>query len=89
VNMAVWDDEEVTRNPENQFNQYFTTNLFDVLNEVKDGIGHFASFASPDLPAVNSRFGTVTLTEIYESGVPAREALEQAQRELQNELRQD
>ncbi len=89
VNMAVWEDEEVTRDPDNQFNQYFTTNLFDVLNQVKDGIEHFESFGSPDLPAVNSRFGTVTLTEIYESGVPAREALEQAQRELKNELRQD
>ncbi|WP_158370900.1 ABC transporter substrate-binding protein [Cellulosimicrobium cellulans] len=89
VNMAVWEDEEVTRNPDNQFNQYFTTNLFDVLNEVKDGIEHFESFSSPDLPAVNSRFGTVTLTEIYESGVPARDALDQAQRELKNELRQN
>lgn len=89
VNMAVWSDEEVTRDPDNQFNQYFTTNLFDVLNQVKDGIEHFESFGSPDLPAVNSRFGTVTLTEIYESGVPAREALAQAQRELKNELRQD
>lgn len=89
VNMAVWDDEEVTRDPDNQFNRYFTTNLFDVLNQVKDGIEHFESFGSPDLPAVNSRFGTVTLTEIYESGVPAREALDQAQRELKNELRQN
>jgi arabinosaccharide transport system substrate-binding protein len=89
VNMAVWDDEEVTRDPDNQFNRYFTTNLFDVLNQVKDGIEHFESFGSPDLPAVNSRFGTVTLTEIYEAGVPAREALDQAQRELKNELRQN
>ncbi|MBB5472794.1 ABC transporter substrate-binding protein [Cellulomonas hominis] len=88
VNMSVWDDDAVTKNPDNAFNQYFTTNLFDVLNEVKDGIGHFDSFSSPDLPPVNSRFGTVTLAEIYEGGVPAREALEQAQQELQNELRQ-
>lgn len=88
VNMAVWEDEAVTHDPENAFNQYFTTNLFDVLNEVKDGIGHFDSFSSPNLPAVNSRFGTVTLSEIYEGGVPAREALERAQQELQNELRE-
>lgn len=89
VNMSVWDDQEVTHDPDNQFNQYFTTNLFDVLNEVRDGIEHFESFSSPDLPPVNSRFGTVTLTQIYEEGMPAADALEAAQRELQNELRQN
>ena len=37
VNMSVWEDEAVTHNPDNKFNKYFKTNLFDVLNEVKDG----------------------------------------------------
>src|SRR3712207_2892498 len=66
VNMSVWEDEEVTKNPENKFNQYFTTNLFDTLNAVKDDIGHFESFSSPNLPAVDNIFTTVTFTQIFE-----------------------
>jgi arabinosaccharide transport system substrate-binding protein len=88
VNMSVWGDEAVTHNPDNKFNQYFQTNLFDVLNSVKDGIGHFESFANPDLPAVDNWFRTVTLNEIYENGTPVQEALDQAQVDLKNELGQ-
>lgn len=86
VNMSVWEDEAVTHNPDNKFNQYFTTNLFDVLNSVKDGIGHFESFSNPNLPAVDNWFRTVTLNEIYENGVPVQEALDQAQSDLENEI---
>ena len=88
VNMSVWEDEEVTHNPENKFNKYFQTNLFDVLNSVKSGIGHFQSFANPNLPAVDNWFRTVTLNEIYENGTPVQEALDQAQNDLKNELGQ-
>ncbi|MGL3150296.1 ABC transporter substrate-binding protein [Microbacterium sp. A82] len=88
VNMSVWEDEAVTHNPDNKFNQYFQTNLFDVLNSVKDGIGHFQSFSNENLPTVDNQFRTVTLNEIYESGTPAEEALEQAQETVLNELGQ-
>lgn len=88
VNMAVWEDEAVTKDPENKFNKYFRTNLFDVLNEVKDGIGHFDGFAHPNLPTLNNLFTTTTLTEVYENGVAPATALEQAQKDLQNELGQ-
>ena len=88
VNMSVWEDEKVTKNPDNKFNKYFQTNLFDVLNSVKDGIGHFQSFSNQSLPAVDNQFRTVTLNEIYETGTPADKALEQAQSDLQNELGQ-
>ncbi|MCZ4301910.1 ABC transporter substrate-binding protein [Microbacterium oxydans] len=88
VNMSVWEDEKVTKNPDNKFNQYFQTNLFDVLNSVKDGIGHFESFSNASLPTVDNQFRTVTLNEIYENGTPADEALDQAQTDLQNELGQ-
>ena len=88
VNMSVWEDEAVTHNPENKFNKYFTTNLFDVLNSVKDGIGHFESFSNANLPAVDNWFRTVTLNEIYENGTPVQEALDQAQSDLKNELGQ-
>jgi len=88
VNMAVWEDEAVTKNPENKFNKYFQTNLFDVLNSVKEGIGHFDSFANQNLPTVDNQFRTVTLNEIYENGTPVQDALDQAQSDLENELGQ-
>ncbi len=86
VNIAVWEDEEVTKNPDNKFNQYFRTNLFDVLNEVKDEIGHFESFTNPHLPAVDDMVTTVTWTEIFENGVEPQAALDQAQRDLENQI---
>lgn len=86
VNMSVWEDEAVTKNPDNKFNKYFTTNLFDVLNSVKDGIGHFDSFANDNLPVVDNQFRNITLNEIYENGTPAKEALEQAQSDVENEI---
>ncbi|GAA4890500.1 ABC transporter substrate-binding protein [Tessaracoccus lubricantis] len=86
VNMSVWEDDAVTHNPDNKFNKYFTTNLFDVLNSVKDGIGHFNSFANPNLPAVDNWFRTVTLNEVYENDTPVKEALDQAQTDLENEI---
>lgn len=86
VNMSVWQDEEITHNPDNKFNAYFQTNLFDVLNETADGIGHWESFTSPNWPSVDNLFRTVTLNEAYETGVPAPELLEQAQTDLVNEL---
>ena len=88
VNMAVWQDEAVTKDPDNKFNKYFQTNLFDVLGEVQDGIGHFESFSDPNWPTVDNTFRTVTLNEIYENDVPVQEALDQAQADLQNELGQ-
>ncbi len=88
VNMSVWEDEEVTKNPENKFNKYFQTNLFDVLNEVKDDIGHLPSFSDPNWPAVDNTFTTVTLNDLYENHVPAQDALDKAQSSLQNELGQ-
>jgi len=86
VNMAVWEDEAVTKDPENKFNKYFRTNLFDVLNEVKDGIGHFEGFSNPNLPTLNNVFTTTTLTEVYENGVEPQKALDQAQKDLENQV---
>ncbi|WNB84563.1 extracellular solute-binding protein [Cellulomonas sp. ATA003] len=88
VNMAVWEDEEVTKNPDNKFNQYFRTNLFDTLNEVADEIGHFEAFTNPNLPALDNMFTTVTWTEIFENGVEPQQALDQAQADLENQIGQ-
>jgi arabinosaccharide transport system substrate-binding protein len=88
VNMSVWEDKEVTHNPKNRFNKYFQTNLFDVLNQYKGDIGHFESFTNPNLPEVDDQMTTVTYTEIFENGVPAKDALDQAQSDLENQLGQ-
>ena len=86
VNMSVWEDKKVTHDPENKYNKYFQTNLFDVLNEVKGDIGHFESFANPNLPAVDDVFTTVTYTQVFEKGVAPQEALSEAQSDLENQI---
>jgi arabinosaccharide transport system substrate-binding protein len=88
VNMSIWEDKQVTHNPKNRFNKYFQTNLFDVLNQYKGDIGHFESFTNPNLPEVDDQMTTVTYTEIFENGVPAEAALDQAQSDLENQLGQ-
>ena len=86
VSMAVWDDESVTHAEDNKFNQYFTTNLFDVLNQVRDGIGHFEGFTNPEFPTVDSMFTTVVLPQVFDSGTDVQEALDQAQSDLENQI---
>ncbi len=88
VNMSVWDNKEVTHNPQNKFNKYFQTNLFDVLNQYKGDIGHFEAFTNPNLPEVDDQMTTVTYTQIFENGVPPNAALDQAQSDLENQLGQ-
>jgi arabinosaccharide transport system substrate-binding protein len=88
VNMSIWKDKELTHNPKNRFNKYFQTNLFDVLNQYKGDIGHFESFTNPNLPKVDDQMTTVTYTQIFENGVPAKDALDQAQSDLENQLGQ-
>ncbi len=87
-NMSVWEDEAVTHNEENAFVQYFVNNPFDVLNEIKDGIGGLDSHASASYPSINTMFSSVTLNDIFENGTDVKTALDQAQADLQNELGQ-
>lgn len=85
VNMQVWEDKSLTHNPENKYNKYFTTNLFDVLNASRDGIGHWQSFTNENIPAVDNQFRNITLNEIYENGTDVKTALDDAQAALENE----
>ena len=87
-NKAVWSDEAVTNNPDNQYVQYFENNPFDVLKEIEDGIAGLKSHSSSSYPSINTEFTTVTLNDIFENGVDVAEALDQAQSDLQNELGQ-
>lgn len=83
-NMEVWEMEEVTHNPDNEFVQYFQNNPFDVLNQIKDGIGLIKSTEA--YPNINSTFSSVTLNAIFENGEDIAAALEEAQAQIKNEL---
>lgn len=87
-NTVVWDNEEITNDPDNAYIQYFQNNPFDVLREIRDGIAGLDSHASSSYPSVNTQFTTVTLNEIFENGTDVQTALDQAQADLQNELGQ-
>lgn len=86
LNTTVWTDEKVTHNPDNAFVKYFKNNPFDALLEIKDSIGHLQSLSNGGYPSVNNVFITTTLNDIFESGTPVAEALDQAQGDLTNEL---
>lgn len=88
MNTSMWQDESITKDPDNEYVQYFTTNPFDSLNAVSDSIGLLRSATSPNAPSVNNLFTTETLNDIFESGTPVQDALSQAQSDLKNELGQ-
>lgn len=87
-NTKVWDNEEVTDNPDNQYVKYFKNNPFDVLKQIRESIVGLKSHASSSYPSINNMFVTVTLNDIFENGTDVKKALDQAQTDLQNELGQ-
>ncbi|MEC0368669.1 ABC transporter substrate-binding protein [Paenibacillus chibensis] len=85
VNMDVWDMKDVTHNPENKFVKYFINNPFDVLNEIKNEIKLIKS--TPASPTINNVLCTVTLNEIFEDGKDIKKALDDAQAQIEQELK--
>ncbi|MBW4085535.1 ABC transporter substrate-binding protein [Paenibacillus sp. S150] len=85
INMSVWDMEEVTHNPDNQFVKYFVNNPFEVLNEIKDEIKLIKSTSAS--PTINNVLCTVTLNEIFEDGKDVQKALDEAQAQIEQELK--
>ncbi len=83
-NMALWEDEELTHNPDNPINAYFLTNAFDVLNQVKNDFVTIKSTSG--VPTVNNILCTVTLNDVIENGVDPAEAAKAAQEQAENEL---
>lgn len=84
INMDVWNMDEVTHNPDNEFVKYFKNNPFDVLNEIKDEIQLIKS--TPASPTINNVLCTVTLNEIFEDGKDVQEALDSAQEQITQQL---
>lgn len=85
VNLDVWAMKDITHNPENQFVKYFVNNPFDVLNEIKDEIQLIKSTSAN--PTINNVLCTVTLNEIFEDGRDITEALNDAQQQIEQELK--
>jgi arabinosaccharide transport system substrate-binding protein len=85
INMEVWKDDAVTKNPENEYVQYFKTNAFDTLNEIKDEIRAIKSVKAS--PTIGNIFNTVTLNAIFEDGQDVKEALDEAQAAIEQELK--
>ena len=83
-NMALWENEELTHNPDNPINAYFLTNAFDVLNQVKNDFVTIKSTSG--VPTVNNILCTVTLNDVIENGVDPAEAAKAAQEQAENEL---
>lgn len=85
VNMDVWDMKDVTHNAENQFVKYFVNNPFDVLNEIRDEIRLIKSTSAS--PTINNVLCTTTFNEIFEDGKDITEALNDAQKQIEQELK--
>lgn len=76
-NTAVWDNQELTHNPENKYNQYFLTNAFDVLLEIKNEIMYLSSTSIS--PTINSYFSSTLWNNLYVDKLDAAAELETAQ----------
>ncbi|GIO85434.1 hypothetical protein J25TS5_23660 [Paenibacillus faecis] len=85
VNMDIWSKKEVTHNPENAFVKYFQNNPFDVLNDIKDEIRMIKSTSAS--PTINNVLCTVTLNEIFEDGKDIKQALDDAQAQILQDLK--
>jgi len=84
VNTSLWEDKSVTHNPDNMYVQYFKTNPFDVLNEIKDEIQLIKS--TEISPSINNLLCTETLNSLYEDGADPEETLKYAQEQLELEF---
>ncbi|MDR1599766.1 MAG: extracellular solute-binding protein [Oscillospiraceae bacterium] len=84
VNTAVWDDEALTHNPDNKFNKYFLTNVFDTLNEVKGEIKYVSSTSIS--PTINSYFSSTLWNNLYIDQLDAAAELEAAQEAIEADI---
>ena len=86
VNTAVWTDQSLTQNSDNQFIQYFTNYPFDTLLKTKDSIGLLKAYTDEKYPSINNELCNVTLNNIFENDMDVKEALESSQETLNNEF---
>ncbi len=76
-NTEMWTDESIIHDDANQYNAFFRNYPYDVLNEIKDGIGKISVVAIS--PTINEDMCNVTLNAILEDGTAVDEALAASQ----------
>lgn len=76
-NTQMWQDESIIHDDSNQYNAFFRNYPYDVLNNIKDGIGKISVVAIS--PTINEEFNTNTLNEIFENKTPVDDALAASQ----------
>ena len=84
VNTAVWTDEALTKNPDNKFNKYFLSNVFDTLNEIKDEIKFVASTSIS--PTINSYLDTTLWNNVYVDKKDAQTEITAAQESIEADI---
>ncbi|WP_160675324.1 ABC transporter substrate-binding protein [Clostridium sp. C8-1-8] len=85
VNTDIWSKNEITHDPNNTYVKYFVNNPFDVLNEIKNEVKVIKVNAA--YPTINNTFTTVTLNNIFESNKDIKQELDDAQKQIENELK--
>ena len=84
-NTDIWTKNDITHDTNNKFVKYFKNNPFDVLNEVKSEIKLIKSTEAS--PAINNVLTTVTLNSIFEDGKDVKQVLDEAQKQVENEMK--
>lgn len=82
TNKKLWTDSSLTQDQDNQFIQYFETNPFDVLNEVKDEISLIKSTSA--CPTIYNALDTQTLNSLFEDEADVDSTLSDLQDQLEN-----
>ena len=80
VNTDLWQDKSITHDPNNKYVQYFKTNPFDTLNEIKNEIGGIK--AVPISAVINEQINLNVLNNCLENGADVDSELETAQGEI-------
>lgn len=84
-NTDIWTKKDITHDANNKFVKYFKNNPFDVLNEVKNEIKLIKSTEAS--PSINNVLTTVTLNSIFEEGKDVKKSLDEAQQQVENEMK--
>ena len=82
INTKLWTDPTLTQDKDNKFIQYFKTNPFDTLNEIKDEIQAIKSVSAS--PTIYNALDTQTLNSIFEDGADVDSTLDDLQAQLEN-----
>ncbi len=82
INTKLWTDTTLTQDKNNKFIQYFKTNPFDTLNEIKSEIQMIKSVSAS--PTIYNVLDTQTLNTIFENEADIGSTLSDLQSQLEN-----